>query len=92
MTKAEIVKSVAEEVGITQAAAEKAITATFGAVLAGAMAGEKVTVPGFGTFGLVESAAREGRNPSTGAAIHIEAKKTLKFKISKPVEDRINGK
>jgi nucleoid DNA-binding protein len=92
MTKAEMVKAVAEEAGITQAQADKAISATCSAILAGTLAGEKVTVPGFGTFDLKETEAREGRNPATGAPLTIAAKKTLKFKISKPVEDRINGK
>lgn len=92
MTKKELVTAVAEEAGITQQQAILAVSATFDTILAGTLAGEKVTVPGFGIFELKESAAREGRNPKTGAALHIEAKKTLKFKISKPVEDRINSK
>jgi len=92
MTKAEMVKAVSADAGITRQQADMAITATFDAILAGTLADEKVTVPGFGTFELKESAAREGRNPQTGAALHIEAKRTLKFKISKPLEDKINGK
>jgi DNA-binding protein HU-beta len=92
MTKAELVKAVAEEAGITQAAAEKAIAGTFDAILASAVAGEKTNVQGFGTFDLKESAEREGRNPSTGAALTIAAKKTLRFKFSKAAEVKINGK
>jgi DNA-binding protein HU-beta len=41
---------------------------------------------------LKESAEREGRNPATGAPLTIAAKKTLRFKFSKSVEDKINGK
>lgn len=92
MTKAEMVKAVAAEAEITQQQTDKAITAMFDAILASTLAGEKTTVSGFGTFGLVETAAREGRNPTTGAPLAIAAKKTMKFKISKPVEDKINGK
>lgn len=92
MTKAEMVKAVAEGAGITQAAAEKAISATVDTILAGALAGEKVNLPGFGTFELKESTAREGRNPKTGAALTISAKKTVRFKFSKATEDKINGK
>ena len=47
---------------------------------------------GFGTFDLKETAAREGRNPATGAALTISAKKTLRFKFSKATEDKINEK
>jgi len=92
MTKAEMVKAVAEGAGISQAAAEKAISTTVDTILAGALAGEKVTLQGFGTFDLKETAAREGRNPKTGAALTIAAKKTVRFKFSKATEDKINGK
>lgn len=92
MAKKDLVKAVAEEAGITQAAADKAITATFDAILAGVLAGEKISLQGFGTFDLKESAAREGRNPATGAPLTIAAKKTVRFKFSKATEDKINGK
>ena len=92
MTKAEMVKVVAEAAGITHTVAETAITAIFDAILASAVAEEKTTVQGFGTFDLKESAAREGRNPATGAPLTIAAKKTLRFKFSKVAEDKINGK
>lgn len=92
MTKAEMVKTVAGAAGITQAAAEKAITTTFDTILTGAVSGEKVSIQGFGTFDLKESAAREGRNPATGASLTIAAKKTVRFKFSKATEDKINGK
>lgn len=92
MTKAEMVKTVAEAAGISQAVADKAIAATFDAILASAVAGDKTTVPGFGTFELKATEAREGRNPATGAPLTIAAKKTVKFKFSKATEDKINGK
>jgi DNA-binding protein HU-beta len=87
-----MVKAAAEAAGITQAAAEKVITATFDAIVASAIAGEKTNVQGFGTFDLKESVEREGRNPATGAPLTIAAKKTLRFKFSKAAEDKINGK
>jgi DNA-binding protein HU-beta len=92
MTKAEMVKAVAEAAGVTQPVADKAITATFDAILAGALAGEKISIQGFGAFELKETTAREGRNPATGAALAIAAKKTVRFKFSKATEDKINGK
>jgi len=92
MTKAEMVKTVAEAAGITQAAAEKAIGATFDTILAGAVGGEKISIQGFGTFDLKESAERGGRNPATGAPLTIAAKKTVRFKFSKATEDKMNGK
>jgi len=45
----------------------------------------------FGKFKVKESAAREGRNPSTGATIQIAASKKLTFGAAKAVKDRLNG-
>jgi len=56
------------------------------------LAGEKISIQGFGTFDLKESSAREGRNPATGAPLTIAAKKTVQFKFSKVAEDKIDGK
>jgi DNA-binding protein HU-beta len=48
-------------------------------------------LPGFGKFKVKESAAREGRNPSTGEAIKIPASKKLSFTPAKAVKDQLNG-
>jgi DNA-binding protein HU-beta len=92
MAKKDLVAAIAAEAGITLAAADKALAATFDAILAGALAGEKVSLQGFGTFELKETEARDGRNPATGAPLMIAAKKTVRFKFSKATEDKINGK
>ena len=89
MTKTEMVKMVAEVAGITQVAADKAIAATFEAILASALAGEKTNIQGCGTFELKESAARKGHNPATDAPLTIAAKKTIRFKFSKSAEEKI---
>ena len=52
-------------------------------------AGDKVSVPNFGTFMVSERAARQGRNPATGATIQIAASKTARFKASKNLKDRL---
>jgi DNA-binding protein HU-beta len=91
MARNDLVKAVVEETGITRAAADKAITATFDTILAGVLGGGKICIQGFGPFDLKESAAREGRNPATGAPLTIAAKKTVRFKFSKSNEDKING-
>ena len=52
-------------------------------------AGRKVQIPGFGTFDSKDRAARTGRNPQTGAAITIAAKKYPTFKAGKGLKDRV---
>lgn len=55
------------------------------------IAGGKVQLVGFGTFEVVERAAREGRNPQTGKSLHIEASKAPKFKAGKALKDAVKN-
>jgi len=54
--------------------------------------GDRVTLVGFGTFSVSERAARNGRNPQTGAVIKIKARKVPKFKAGKEFSTKISGK
>ena len=56
------------------------------------VAGDKITIVGFGTFEVSERAAREGRNPKTGEAMPIPASKVPRFKAGKGLKDAVNGK
>jgi len=91
MNHAELSDSVAASLGLTKAEGKKAVDAVFAAITDAAGKGEEVSVNGFGKFKVKESAAREGRNPSTGAAIQIAASKKLGFSAAKAVKDRLNG-
>ncbi len=82
MNKSELVAAVAKEAGLSKADAEKAVKATFGAIEAALVEGEKVQLIGFGTFEVRERAARTGRNPQTGEEVQIAAKKVIKAKLS----------
>ena len=75
-----LVAAVAAEAGLTKVQAQKAVEATVNAIAGALKNGEKVQLVGFGTFSVVEKAAREGVNPATGAKIQIPAKKVAKFK------------
>ena len=92
MTKAELVENVAKEAGLTKAAADKAIAALTGAVVAALKKGDKVTLVGFGTFSVSQRAARTGKNPQTGAAIKIKASKSPKFKAGAGLKEAVNKK
>ena len=80
MNKADLVRAVAEKADIKKKDAAVAVDAIIASISEGLVEEGKVKLVGFGTFSVVERAAREGRNPATGEAIHIDAKKTVKFK------------
>ena len=83
MNKADLVAAIAAEAGLTKAQAQGALEATVNAIAGALQNGESVQLVGFGTFSVVEKAARQGVNPATGAKIEIAAKKVAKFKAGK---------
>lgn len=88
--KADIVDHIAECAGLTKKQAGEAFDCTFDAIVDYLSEGERIQVPGFGSFSVAEYAAREGRNPSTGETIHIPARKGCKFKQSKDLKEALN--
>ena len=89
MTKADLVGIMADEAGITKAAASEALDAFVTAVTKELNKSGKLGLVGFGTFSVVKRKAREGRNPQTGKAIKIPAKKVVKFKAGKTLADKV---
>jgi len=90
MNKAELIAKVAEKTGLTKADTKKAINGTIDAISETMASGEKVTLVGFGTFGVNDLAARKGRNPQTGKAIDIPARKKPAFKAGKQLKELVN--
>ncbi len=95
MTKAEFIvalKQALPEVFPTKAAAEKAYIA-FCSVLAGAACTDEGTrLPGVGAFAITHRAARTGRNPRTGKAIKIPARKAVKFAPARALTLKVQNK
>lgn len=89
MTKVEMVAKVAEKMGSTKVDAEKALNAVFATLAEGLMTGEKVPVAGFGTFEVRNRAARTGVNPATKEKIEIPASKTVGFKPSPKLKEKM---
>jgi DNA-binding protein HU-beta len=89
MNKNELAKRVAEEMGTTKAEALRTIEGLVSVVQNELAQGGKVSLSGFGTFAVRESAERSGRNPQTGAAITIPARKVPKFSAAKGLKDSI---
>lgn len=91
MNKTELVAAISEKTELTKKDSEKALKALIDVVAEELKKGEKVQLVGFGTFEVVERAAREGRNPLTGESLHIEASKAPKFKPGKALKDAVKN-
>ncbi|NMB91379.1 HU family DNA-binding protein [candidate division WWE3 bacterium] len=89
MVKTDLIAKVADMAGMTKVDANKAIDAIAESIQASLAKGEKVTWTGFGTFEVRNRAARMGRNPQTGAPLHIPASKTPAFKSGKSLKDAV---
>ncbi len=89
LTKSQITVSLAETVGVTKKQSTQALEALV--ALAYKNAKNKFTIPGLGKLVLVNRKARMGRNPATGQAIKIPAKRVVKFRIAKAAKDAILG-
>ncbi len=89
MTKSDLVSMVADKAGLTKADSQRALDAVVSAIAKSLAKGEKVTWTGFGTYEVRHRAARMGRNPQTGAPLHIAASKTPAFKAGKGLKDAV---
>ena len=89
MNKQDLIKDIAERGEFTKADAEAALKAVQGAIAAVLVNGDKITLPGFGTFKVVETAARVGRNPKTGEPVEIPAKRKIKFNPTQALKDLV---
>ncbi len=89
MNKAELIAKIAEDAGITKTQANTALDSFVEAVATTLNGGGKVTLVGFGTFSVSERTARNGRNPQTGEAITIQARKVARFKAGKELSGRL---
>ena len=92
MTRSELVSAVAENAGLTKAAAEKSVKAIIEGVTGCLKKGDKLTLVGFGSFSTTTRAARKGQNPQTGKKISIPATVSPKFRAGKSFKDAINAK
>lgn len=89
MTKAELIAEVAAKAGLTKKDSDAAVSAVFDSITEALKKGDKLSVVGFGTFEVKNRAAREGRNPQTGATMKIAASKIPAFKAGKALKDAV---
>ena len=91
MTKADIVEKCHTTTGLYKKDSREMMESVFAIMKESMEAGESIKVSGFGNFEVKKKDARCGRNPQTGEAITIEARKVLTFKPSKLLRDVVNG-
>lgn len=90
MSKNELIALIAEKAGFSKADAERALNATIESITEGMKEHGKVALVGFGTFEAKQRAAREGRNPLTGATVQIAAKVAPSFKAGSKLKEALN--
>ena len=90
MNKAELVKAMSEESGLTQKDVEKVLNSFVNVVSNELAKKEKIQLVGFGTFETRSRGARTGRNPQTGEEIKINASTVPAFKAGKALKDLVN--
>ena len=90
MNKAALIEKMAGDAGITKSAASIAVDSLVDGITSSLKKGQRVTIVGFGTWGISKRKARTGRNPQTGESIKIKAKKAVRFKAGKQLEQTLN--
>jgi DNA-binding protein HU-beta len=89
VNKAQLTEAVAAATDVSKAEAGRAVEATLAAIAGSLSGADSVSLVGFGTFNVRHRAARMGRNPQTGAAIHINASKSVGFKAGKALKESL---
>ncbi len=89
MTKAMLIEKIAGDAKLSKAAAGKALDSMIKNISKALKKGDRVTLVGFGTFSVSKRKARMGRNPQTGEAIKIKARKVPKFSAGKALKNSL---
>ena len=92
MNKADLIEKIAKDAKINKTQADAAINSALAGIQSALRKGNRVTLVGFGTFSTGTRKARTGRNPQTGSAINIEAKKVAKFSPGADLKAAVNRK
>ena len=89
MNKTELIAAVAEKTDLSKKDADAAVSAVLGAITDALKAGDKIQLVGFGTFEVLNRAAKQGRNPRTGETMTVPASKVPAFKAGKALKDAV---
>jgi integration host factor subunit beta len=89
VTKKEIVKTISEEIGLTQLKTKEIVQKTFDAIVETLVEERRIELRNFGVFEVKQRAARKARNPRTGAKVNVPEKFVVTFKPGKEMEERV---
>lgn len=89
MTKKEIVKTISEELGLTQLKTKEIVQKTFDAIVDTLVDERRIELRNFGVFEVKQRAARKARNPRTGEKVFVPEKYVVTFKPGKEMEERV---
>lgn len=89
MTKKEIVKTISEEIGLTQLKTKEIVQKTFDAIVETLVEEGRIELRNFGVFEVKKRAARKARNPRTGDKVFVPEKYVVTFKPGKEMEERV---
>lgn len=92
LTKADIVERVYKEAGFSKKEASDLVDLVFKVIKDTLARGEKVKISGFGNFSIRDKSTRTGRNPQTGQAMEISARRVLTFKPSQVLKEDITSR
>ncbi len=89
MTKKEIVKTISEEIGLTQLKTKEIVQKTFDAIVETLVEERRIELRNFGVFEVKKRAARKARNPRTGDKVYVPEKYVVTFKPGKEMEEKV---
>ena len=89
MTKKEIVKTISDEIGLTQLKTKEIVQKTFDAIIEALVEERRIELRNFGVFEVKQRAARKARNPRTGAKVNVPEKFVVTFKPGKEMEEKV---
>ena len=89
MTKKEIVKTISDEIGLTQLKTKEIVQKTFDAIVETLVEDRRIELRNFGVFEVKERAARKARNPRTGQRVDVPRKFVVTFKPGKEMEEKV---
>lgn len=89
MNKRDLIASIAQSANISKSTAERGLNGMLTKMSGAMVDGERVTLVGFGSFSIVDRAARIGRNPKTGEIVPIAERRGVKFRPGKNLTDKV---
>jgi nucleoid DNA-binding protein len=89
VTKKEIVKTISDEIGLTQLKTKEIVQKTFDAIVETLVEERRIELRNFGVFEVKKRAARKARNPRTGDKVYVPEKFVVTFKPGKEMEERV---